>query len=97
MLKPTATKRILDFDRKAVGFWMVTVLTEKPVRVFVTYEALAAIDPSQVRDNDGALQTFDAHRAAFEAAASRKYVAGAIEPFTHEGQQVVLLRDHVDL
>ncbi len=94
MLKPTATKRILDFDRKAVGFWMVTVLTEKPVRVFVTYEALAAIDPSQLRENNAALQIFDAHRAAIEQAASRKYLAGVMESATHEGQEVVLLRDH---
>jgi hypothetical protein len=47
MLKRTATTRILDFDRKAVGLWMETQ-TGEPVRVLVTYEALAAIDPSQL-------------------------------------------------
>jgi hypothetical protein len=93
-LKSTNTKRILDFDRKAVGFWMQTVDTDRPVRIFITYEALAAIDPSRVRDHAAALQIFDEHRAHVEEAASKKYKAGKIEDFTHEQQEVVLLRDH---
>jgi hypothetical protein len=36
-----------DRGRMAIGIWMQD--GDSPVRVFVTYEALSALDPSQVR------------------------------------------------
>lgn len=81
-----------DFDRKAVGIWMQSD-KGSPVRVFATYEALAAIDPTQMRDSAGARTTFDDYRLDIEKVASEKYDRGGVEPYTHEGQQVVMLRD----
>jgi hypothetical protein len=40
---------VLDDRRSAVGVWM-TVRPVQPIRVFVTYEALAQIEPSQTWD-----------------------------------------------
>jgi hypothetical protein len=64
----------------------------KPVRVLVTYEALAQLDPSQVRDIEAALSVFDENRPQIEAAASMKFDAGETEPETYEGQPMIKLR-----
>jgi hypothetical protein len=79
---------------KAIGFWMCAVGADpvQPVRVFVTYEALAQIDPSQVRDLEGALTIFDAERANIEAAASAKFDMPDIEPERYEDQPMIILR-----
>jgi hypothetical protein len=79
---------------KAIGFWMCVDGADpiQPVRVFVTYEALSQIDPSQVRDLDGALTIFDAERASIEATASSKYDIPDIEPEHYEGQPMIVLR-----
>jgi hypothetical protein len=53
---------------------------------------ISQIDPSQVRDLDGALTIFDAERASIEAAASVKYDIPDIEPERYEGQPMIILR-----
>jgi hypothetical protein len=94
MLKSTGVKRIFDLNRKAVGFWMLTVDGGIPVRIFITHEALSAIEPTQAPDATGDLDTFDAHRTDIEAAAAKKFAAGKFADFQHEGQAVIVLRDH---
>jgi hypothetical protein len=64
----------------------------QPVRVLVTYEALAQLDPSQVRDLEAALLVFDENRPQIEAAASMKFDASEIDPETYEGQPMIKLR-----
>jgi hypothetical protein len=58
----------------------------EPIRVFVTYEALAKIDPSQVRDLPGAFAIFDANRSKIDATANNRH--DAMAPTT-----VVSIRD----
>ena len=64
----------------------------QPVRIFVTYEALSQVDPSQVRDIQGALTVFDTERPNIEAAASAKFDVPDLEPGLYEGQPMVILR-----
>jgi hypothetical protein len=64
----------------------------RPVRVFVTYEALANLDPSQVRDLEGALTTFVMNRSRIDGAASSKFGAGGAEAELYEGQALIILR-----
>jgi hypothetical protein len=61
MLNRAMDHRNFDVDRRAIGFWMAVddETPVRPVRVFITYEALADIDPSQLCDREGALTTFD--------------------------------------
>ena len=63
----------------------------RPVRVFVTYEALADIDQRKVRDLHGTLTTFDNNRDRIELAANSKFNLDEIEPYLHEGQLLLLL------
>jgi hypothetical protein len=78
----------------AIGFWMAVEGAGPitPIRVFVTYEALAQLDPSQLRDAHGAFETFDKHRSQIEAAASRKFDADEPDGDTYDGQPIVTLR-----
>jgi hypothetical protein len=95
-LKSTSRRRNFDFDKKAVGFWM-EVVGEGPtrhVRVLVTHEALSSIDPKRVPDVDGALATFDANHKRLYRAASSKFDEGKIADELHEGQPLLILRDH---
>jgi hypothetical protein len=58
---------------------------DKPIRVFVSYEALRQLDPSSPPDLFAAMEIFDKHRAVIEKAASNKFDAnGADEQY--EGQ-----------
>jgi len=63
----------------------------RPVRVYVSYEALADIDPEQVRDLEGALATFDTNRDRIDMAANAKFDAGQVEQDLHEGQLLIIL------
>ena len=51
----------VDNDRSAIGFWMTVkgAAPVQPIRVFVTYEALAQIEPSQPRDVFAAMNIFE--------------------------------------
>jgi hypothetical protein len=94
-LKSSGLGRITHSSLKAVGFWMYVEGTDdpaRPVRVRVTYEALAQLDPSQVRDLEVALLVFDENRPQIEAAASMKFDASQIDPETYEGQPMIKLR-----
>jgi len=63
----------------------------RPVRVYVSYEALADIDPEQVRDLQGVLATFDTNRDRIDMAANAKFDAGQVEQDLHEGQLLIIL------
>jgi hypothetical protein len=54
-------------------FWMTVQETGEPVRIFVTYNALWRLDPSQLRDVPAAIEIFNKKRASLEAAASNKF------------------------
>ena len=43
---------IIHYELRALGFWMTVkgAVPVRPVRVFVSYEALADLDPSNIRD-----------------------------------------------
>ena len=76
---------------RAVGFWMTVAGSKpvKPVRVFVAYEALWELDPSNVRDMPGALENFDRFRLKVERAASNKYDRDGPDPDKYEGQDAI--------
>ena len=59
-----------DDTRKAIGIWM-TIEGDpiRAVRVFVTYETLAQLNPSQPGSLNAALEIFDENRRRIEAAA----------------------------
>jgi hypothetical protein len=95
MLKRVSEKRIFDFDRKTVGFWM-EVDGEVPirfVRVFVTHEVLSDIDPNQARYVAGVLTTFDRNRDRIDRAANSKFDEGKTADWLHEGHPVIVLMD----
>jgi hypothetical protein len=94
-LESAGTTRQPHSNLKAIGFWMCVEGQEpvQPVRVFVTYEALSQIDPSQVRDLAGAMTIFDARRADIEAEASTKFDIPDIEPGRYEDQPMIILRN----
>jgi Protein of unknown function (DUF1488) len=93
MLVQALDHRNVDSGRGAIGFWMAVEGEEpiRPVRVCVTYRALADIDPEQVRDLDGALTTFDKNRDRIDLAANSKFDADEVEPDLHEGQLLIIL------
>jgi hypothetical protein len=93
-LESSGLGRITHNSLKVVGFWMCVEGADpvQPVRVLITYEALAQFDPSQVRDIEAALLVFDENRPQIEAAASMKFDASGIEPETYEGQPMIKLR-----
>jgi hypothetical protein len=95
MLRRVSEKRIFDFDRKAVGFWM-EVDGEVPirfVRVFVTYELLSDIDPNQGHYVGEVLTTFDRNRDRIDRAANSKFDGGKTADWLHEGHPVIVLMD----
>jgi hypothetical protein len=92
-LTPTTLPGVLHDDRKAVGMWMQAD-NEAPIRVFVIYEALWSIDPSQVRDVASALAIFDANRGRLENLASARYDASGADDGEYEGQPIVTLRSN---
>jgi hypothetical protein len=83
-----------DNDRMAIGFWMRDEGAQPhvPIWVLATYEALAQIDPSQVRDTFGARTIFDENRARIEAAASKKFDTEGADDGEHEGQPILMIR-----
>jgi|SRR5258706_8438135 hypothetical protein len=95
MLKRATEKRIFDFDKRAVAFWMEVEGTVPAsfVRVFVTHEVLSDIDPNGPHDLDGDLSTFDKNRDRIELAANSKFHRGETEDWLHEGQPAVVLVD----
>jgi hypothetical protein len=68
----------------------------QPVRVLISYKALSQLDPTNVRDLQGALEIFDRFRSRVESAASRKFDRYGFDPENYEGVPAIRLID-VDL
>ncbi|WFU37566.1 DUF1488 family protein [Bradyrhizobium sp. CB82] len=68
-------KAVAHSELRAIGFWMTVegATPVIPIRVFVSYEALAQLDPFDIRDLAAAFEHFDRFRARIEAAASEKF------------------------
>ena len=67
---------IIHSELRALGFWMTVkgAVPVRPVRVFVSYEALADLNPSNIRDLAAAVEHFD----KFEPASKRPPVISLI-------------------
>jgi hypothetical protein len=78
------SKAITHSELRAVGFWMTVkgAVPVRPVRVFVSYEALADLAPSNIR---AAFEHFDRFRARIEAAASDKFDRHGPDAEKYEG------------
>jgi hypothetical protein len=63
----------------------------RPVRVFVSYEALADLDPANVRDLAAAFEHFDRFRERIEAAASDKFDRDGPDAEKYEGMPTIRL------
>jgi len=86
------TSKIARHDpKRAIGFWMAVAASNpaKPIRVFVTYEALSELDPSNVRDMQGALENFSHFRLKIERAASDKYDREGPDSDKYEGREAI--------
>jgi hypothetical protein len=86
-------KAVAHGELRAIGFWMTVkgATPVKPVRVFVSYEALAQLDPLDIRDFAAAFQHFDRFRARIEVAASEKFDREGPDPEKYEGMPTVRL------
>jgi hypothetical protein len=63
----------------------------QPARVLISYEALAQLDPTNVRDLAAATEHFDKFRTRVETAASKKFDRGGIEPDKWEAMPLIRL------
>ena len=81
----------VDNDRSAIGFWMTVedAVPVRPIRVFVTYEALAQIEPSQPRDVFAAMNIFEQNRALIEGTASEKFDRLGVGDERYDGQPIL--------
>jgi hypothetical protein len=86
-------KPVTHSELRAIGFWMTVkgAIPVQPVRVFVTYEALADLDPTNIRDLAAAFQHFDRFQQRIEAAASRKFDKQGTSAEKYEGMSTVRL------
>ena len=87
------SKPIPHSELRAVGFWMTVEGSNpvQPVRVFVSYEALADLDPSNIRDLAAAFDHFDRFLARIEAAASEKFDRLGPDAEKYEGMPTIRL------
>lgn len=93
LVRASVLRLVSHDDRRAVGFWMV--IDGKPtagVRILVAYDTLWDMDKSELRDVGSALEICERERDKIEAAASKKFDAGAIDTGLHEGRPVVTVR-----
>jgi hypothetical protein len=85
-----------DYRRQAIGFWMfiepIEVRPFKPVRVYVSAETLAKIDPSQPKNQNAALEIFRNHRSSIEAAASTAFDINGMDEGDFGGKPIVTVR-----
>jgi hypothetical protein len=81
------SKAITHSELRAIGFWMTVkgAVPVRPVRVFVSHEALADLDPSNIRDLAAAFEHFDRFRSRVEAAASDKFDRDGPDAEKYEG------------
>jgi hypothetical protein len=87
------SKAIVHSELRAVGFWMVVkgAVPARPVRVFVSHEALADLDPSNIPDFAAAFEHFDRFQLRIEAAASDKFDRDGSDAEKYEGMPTVRL------
>jgi hypothetical protein len=87
------SKGVAHGELRAVGFWMTVKAVNpiQPVRVFISYEALADLDPADDRDLAAAFDHFDRFRARIEAAASDKFDRVGSDAEKYEGMPTVRL------
>ncbi|MCP3459331.1 MULTISPECIES: DUF1488 family protein [unclassified Bradyrhizobium] len=73
--------------------WMTVkgTVPVQPVRVFVSYEALAQLDPFDIRDFAAAFEHFERFRTRIEAAASDKFDRDGPDADKHEGMLAIRL------
>jgi Protein of unknown function (DUF1488) len=85
---------VLDDRRNAIGVWMTVkgARPVQPIRVFVTYGALAQIEPSQPWSRRSATAIFDRNRARIEATASVKFDAIGVDAAKCNGLRMVMVR-----
>jgi hypothetical protein len=89
-------KAVTHSELRAIGFWMSVkgARPVQPVRVFVSYEALAQLDPTNIRDLAAAFDHFDRFRDRIEAAASEKFDRQGPDAEKYEAMQTVRLTTH---
>jgi hypothetical protein len=82
-------------NSRSIGCWMSVEgrTPTQPVRVLISYEALSQLDPTNVRDLQGALEIFDRFRSRVESAASRKFDRYGFDPENYEGVPAIRLID----
>jgi Protein of unknown function (DUF1488) len=83
---------IIHPELRALGFWMTVkgAVPVRPVRVFVSYEALADLD---IRDLAAAVEHFDKFRTRIEAAASDKFDRVGPDAEKYEGMPTIRLNN----
>ena len=93
LVSETNSKGVAHGELRAVGFWMIVKGANpiQPVRVFISYEALADLDPTDVWDLATAFDHFDRFRARIEAAASDKFDRLGSDAEKYEGMSTVRL------
>jgi hypothetical protein len=93
LIREGRSKAIPHSELRAVGFWMTVKGSNpvQPVRVFVSYEALADLDPSNIRDLAAAFDHFDRFLARIEAAASEKFDRLGPDAEKYEGMATIRL------
>ena len=86
-------KAVAHGELRAIGFWMSVkgTVPVRPVRVFVSYEALAQLDPFDVRDFAAAFEHFNRFRSRIEAAASDKFDRDGPDAEKYEGMPTIRL------
>jgi hypothetical protein len=101
MIGPMPLARIkkdgeFDYRRQAIGFWMIIEPIEirpfRPVRVYITSETLAKIDPSQPTNPTVSLEIFSHHRSSIEAAASTAFDIHGVDEGDFGGKPIVTVR-----
>ena len=86
-------KAVAHGELRAIGFWMTVkgATPVKPVRVFISYEALAQLDPFDIRDLASAFEHFERFRARIETAASDKFDRHGPDAEKYEGMPTIRL------
>jgi hypothetical protein len=86
-------KPVLHNELRAFGFWMTVkgAIPVRPARIFVSYEALADLDPLDIRDLASAFKHFERFRTRIETAASDKFDRHGPDADKYEGMPTIRL------
>jgi hypothetical protein len=87
------SRAIAHPEIRSIGFWMTVkgAVPVQPIRVFVSYEALANLDLTNIRDFAAAFEHFDKFRDRIEVAASNKFDWVGPDADKYEGLPTVRL------